>query len=118
MKKTLKYVLLFLLTAITTLFAVFFILPQKASAYTGVSGAPTGIALLSATNTYDHYSSFGSDSNSYAGGYYEANTYTSARKINYNNLTSPNGNQVMQSAPQITVLTHGLGGSASHFTPF
>jgi len=117
MKKSAKFIVAILFATLLTVGAVFLIAPSKeAHGYTGVVGAPTGIALLSATNTYDHYSSFGSDSSSYTGGNYEANTYTSARKIDYNNLASPNGNQVMQSAPQITVLTHGLGGSASHWS--
>ncbi len=73
------------------------------ASFTGIDGSPEeGENLYNATNTYD-----------YSGD----NTQLNITYEYYNtSAETTNGNTVSGSAPIITVLTHGLGGSASHWS--
>lgn len=71
--------------------------------FTGLEGSPTDHTLLfNATNTYTYNGDNKNDNREYQ--YFDTSE------------TSRNDNTVMDGAPQITVLTHGLGGGASHWS--
>ncbi len=74
--------------------------------FVGTSGSPSGEYLYNATNTYNYNGANNlpdvSAKSSYE--YYDTDT------------GSKNSNLVYDGAPQITVLTHGLGGDASHWS--
>ena len=69
--------------------------------FTGQNGSPSGSTLYEATNTFS----------------YAANT-GSSRTHSYFNTSSTleNPSPIKSGAPQITVITHGLGGNASHWS--
>lgn len=109
MKKSIKVMIISFLVIIIGFGAANFILPSiNTSAYIGVSGAPIGQALLSATNTYDC----------------EGVTAQNLSTINTQNSrnfatpykTTKNNNGFMSGASQITFLNHSLGGRASDWS--
>lgn len=68
----------------------------------GIAGSPNGEALYDATNTYKYKGDNTGSERSYE--YYDTST------------NGKNNNVVSTDSPMITVLTHGLGGSASHWS--
>ena len=72
--------------------------------FIGQNGSPEGEELFNATNTYNYIPIVDGEEN--------------VRTHEFYNTSIPNNNinKVRNSAAQITVLTHGLGGDASHFS--
>ena len=74
---------------------------EDETSFTGQNGSPSGSTLYEATNTFS----------------YVENTNHN-RIHSYFNTSSPlsNASPIKSGAPQITVITHGLGGNASHWS--
>lgn len=70
--------------------------------FSGIAGSPNGEALYDATNTYEYKGDNTGSERSYE--YYDTS------------MNGKNNNVVSTDSPMITVLTHGLGGSASHWS--
>lgn len=68
----------------------------------GIEGSPNGEALYNATNTYDYNGDNVLNNRAYV--YYDTST------------EGKNNNYVSDDTPLITVLTHGLGGEAAHWS--
>ena len=74
--------------------------------FVGISGSPSGTSLYNATNTYN-----------YNGDNTITNPSEKSRFEYFNtDAGTKNSNIVSTEVPQITVLTHGLGGNASHWS--
>lgn len=74
--------------------------------FVGLSGSLTDIDLYNATNTYNYNGDNDIIKDDAKSGYDYFNT----------NVGTKNSNSIYSGAPQITVLTHGLGGDASHWS--
>lgn len=70
--------------------------------FTGITGSPQGATLYNSTNTYGYNGNNNLDDRAYV--YYDTS------------IDGKNSNTVSTDAPLITVLTHGLGGAASHWS--
>lgn len=75
--------------------------------FTGYSEGISNSTLYSSTNTYDYNGDNPYDTDNY-----------NYRLYDYYDLSKPgeSDNEVITGSPQITVLTHGLGGNASHWS--
>lgn len=74
--------------------------------FVGLSDSLTDIDLFNATNTYNYNGANNIIKDDAKSGYDYFNT----------NVGAKNSNSIYSGAPQITVLTHGLGGDASHWS--
>lgn len=72
------------------------------ASFSGIEGSPNGEALYNATNTYDYNGDNVLNNRAYT--YYDTS------------INGRNNNLVSSNAPLITVLTHGLGGEAAHWS--
>ena len=98
-----KALLLFLIIIVSFSFICFTCLDVKAAdddCFTGCIGSPNDCMLYNATNTFRY------------NGY---NTNGDSDYVHYDMSTS-NNNPIKTGSPQITVLTHGLNGDASHWS--
>ena len=98
-----KALLLFLIIIVSFSIICFTCLDVKAAdddCFTGCIGSPNDCMLYNATNTFR----------------YNANNTNGDNDYVYYDMGTSNNNQIKSGAPQITILTHGLGGDASHWS--
>ena len=93
-------------TVFTTSFQNFIAKADTVGTFVGVNGSPSGTSLYNETNTYN-----------YKGDNTITNPSEKSRFEYFNtDAGTKNSNIVSTEVPQITVLTHGLNGNASHWS--
>ena len=99
MKKAVFFLVIFISFAII-FFAFLDVKADSGNYFTGLNGSPIDDDLYNATNTFQ----------------YNGNNTSGASDYVYYDTSNNNNNLIKTGSPQITVLTHGLAGDASHWS--
>ena len=100
-----------LVLIVISLFSLY-VYSENDNLFIGQTGSPSGSTLYNSTNTFY----YNGDNQFYVTSNPEDEMSMAARTYTYYNVNSATNIPVYSGNPQITVLTHGLGGNAYHWS--